>query len=1080
MAIELIKECLKFYKFEPTSKFTLRKLSIFILLLLIAEALSAQPYYFRRYQVEDGLSNNAVLCALQDKNGFMWFGTKDGLNRFDGYSFKVYRFDADDNKTIGGSSIQCLAEDKNGLLWAGTENGIYSYDSANETFTPLENDPHKLIRSILFDTHDNLWFISRLGLFKYNLKTKKIKEYPPSEYFYVSAFCETPNQELWFATPDGFVAQYNTVSNTFTTHPIFDKSPPTSSKWVENIYQTSDGHILIGTSAQGVKHFDTKTHTYKDLLSHSTDKSSIYARNFIKLDDNKYWIGTESGIYSYDLKTGASVNLKKQYNDPYSLSDNAIYAFCKDREGGIWVCTYFGGINYYPRQYATFEKFFHKVGENSISGNAVREITPDQNGNLWIGTEDAGLNKLSLSTGTVSNFKPSGLKTDISHSNLHGLISDGNELWIGTFEHGLDVMDLRTEKVIRHYGISRKPNQLRSNFIYAFYKTRAGQLLLSTTSGLYIYNRQADNFRNFPYVPDYMFYTSIMEDNAGTIWVGTVRDGIFYYNPKTRKGGFYKNETDNKNSLIDNRINRILQDHEHHIWIATEAGLSRLNTKSGKFTSYSIKNGFPSNVIYGLLEDKQNNLWISSSKGLLRFNPKTGNLKTYTKSDGLLSDQFNYNSSYKDPEGNMYFGSVKGLIKFNPANFKTDTFKPPVFITGLQINNQEAGIGAKNSPLKKSVLTTYKIRLNHTQSTFSIDFAALSYTSPVMTEYAYKMDGIDKDWTYLKQNRKAYFTDLSAGHYTFRVKASNSSGVWNTKETILQIEILPAWWASNLAFVVYGLGTALIIFILVKRDHGRIDRKNARRMEVFENEKEKEISHAKIEFFTNVAHEIRTPLTLIKGPMEKLIKRSAEIPDIEKNLKVMNKNTDRLLELTNQLLDFRKTETSGFSLNFVKTNICETLKDITLNFQVIAEQRQISYEIRLPEENLFAYIDLEAFHKIISNLTDNAIKYGRSGITIELLSQTSANEFMTIKVTSDGKTIPHEIHEKIFQPFYRAKEAEIKPGTGIGLSLSRSLAELHNGSLTLEKSSEGFNIFVLRLPIHQLIEFNLNSKWKKI
>jgi ligand-binding sensor domain-containing protein/signal transduction histidine kinase len=1069
-----------FSKFEKASKINLKKLVIFLLLLFTAQLLPAQPYYFKRYQVEDGLSNNAVLCSLQDRNGFMWFGTKDGLNRFDGYSFKVYRYDADNSKTIGGSFIQCLAEDKDGLLWVGTENGIYSYNDATETFKPLESSPHKLIRSIMFDQDHNLWFISRLGLCKYNPKTKKTKEYPTSKYFYVSAFCQMPDGELWFATPDGSVAQYNKEQDNFSLYPIFDKSPPTSSHWVENIYQTGDGHIFIGTSTQGVKYFDIQTHTYKDLLMYGPDHTTIYARNFVRLNTDVYWVASESGIFIYNLKTGETSNLKKQYNDPYSLSDNAIYGFCKDKEGGIWVYTYFGGINYYPKQYATFEKFFHKVGENSISGNAVREITPDKNGNLWIGTEDAGLNKLNLATGRITNFQPNGSNTGISHSNIHGLLADGNELWIGTFEHGLDVMDLRTEKVIRHYSISRKPHQLRSNFIYAFYKTRAGQLLLSTTSGLYSYDRNTDHFDDYPYVPDYMFYTNVLEDHEGTIWIGTVRDGIFYYNPKTKKKGFYKNEPKNRNSLIDNRVNRILEDQEHHIWIATEAGLSRLDPKSGKFTAYSIKNGFPSNVIYGLLEDRQANLWISSTKGLLKFNPHTGDLKNYTTSDGLLSDQFNYNSAYQDPKGNMYFGSVKGLVRFNPAAFRPDTFRPPVFITGLQVNNQELVIGAKNSPLKQSLLKTDQITLSHTQSSFSIDFAALSYTSPVMTEYAYKMDGIDRNWTYLKQNRKAYFTDLSPGKYTFSVKASNSSGVWNTRETLLQIEILPAWWLSNFAFVLYGLSLGILVFVFIKRDHKKMERKNARRMEVFENEKEKEIYHAKIEFFTNIAHEIRTPLTLIKGPMEKLIKRAGEIPDMEKNLKVMNKNTDRLLDLTNQLLDFRKTETNGFSLNFVQTNISEALRDIALNFQINAEQRNLDYSIVLPPEKLLAYIDLEAFRKIISNLIDNAIKYGKSRISITLLPENTVEDYFIVSVSNDGRPIQAELHEKIFEPFFRAKEAEIKPGTGIGLSLSRSLAELHSGSLVFEKSQEGFNIFVLKLPIHQLIEFNLNSKWKKI
>ncbi len=1060
-------------------RLNLKTLYLPILLLLTYSGLQAQPYYFRRYQVENGLSNNAVLCSLQDKKDFMWFGTKDGLNRFDGYAFKVYRHDADDPKTIGGSTIQCLAEDSNGLLWVGTENGIYTYNAATETFSALEKHPHKLIRSILFDERGRLWFISRLSLFRYDPETKTTVAYPPEKNFYVSAFCKTPSGELWLATADGYMAHYDSARDRFKKYPIFDQSPPVTAKWVENIYPTSDGHILIGTSDQGAKDFDIVKKTYKDLLSHAGDGSGIYARDFIAIDSNTLWVASESGIYICDRSGGKVLNLRKQYNDPYSLSDNAIYGFCKDREGGIWVYTYFGGLNYYPRQYATFEKFFHKVGENSISGNAVREIVPDNNGNLWIGTEDAGINKLNLATGKITNFKPNGLRTGIAYSNVHGLLADGKELWVGTFEHGVDVMDLRTEKVIRHYNISSRPNKLRSNFIYAVYKTRSGMLLLSTTKGLYRYNRQTDDFSHFPGIPDQLFYTHVIEDTSGTIWIGTVRDGIFYYNQATGKSGTFVNHRGNANSLVDNRINRLFEDHARNIWIATEAGLSRLEPATGRFTNYTIKNGLPANVIYGLLEDRQHQLWISSSKGLIKFNPKNGHIKNYTTADGLLSDQFNYNSCYQDSNGNMYFGSVKGMIRFNPSDFTTDTFRPPVYITGLQVNNRELMINSGDPTLDRSILMTEKIVLNHTQSSFSIDFAALSYTSPAMTEYAYRMDGIDKEWTYLKQNRKAYFTDLSPGKYTFRVKASNSSGVWNTKETTMQIDILSPWWASGPAYALYTFLAGLILFLLVKRDHKRIERRNARRMEVFENEKEKEIYHAKIEFFTNIAHEIRTPLTLIRAPMEKLMKRAAEVPDMEKNLNVMNKHTGRLLELTNQLLDFRKTETKGFSLNFVKTNITEVLKDIASSFQLIAEQKGHRYQVHVPDAPVQAYIDLEAFYKIMGNLIDNAIKYGRSTVTVTLKKPARDADQLSITVASDGRPISEDLREKIFQPFFRARETEVQRGTGIGLSLARSLAELHNGSLIAEKNNTGFNIFVLTLPVHQLIEFNLNSKWKK-
>ncbi|MNK82691.1 Sensor histidine kinase TodS [compost metagenome] len=349
-----------------------------------------------------------------------------------------------------------------------------------------------------------------------------------------------------------------------------------------------------------------------------------------------------------------------------------------------------------------------------------------------------------------------------------------------------------------------------------------------------------------------------------------------------------------------------------------------------------------------------------------------------------------------------------------------------------------------------------------------------------MTEYAYKMTGLYKDWEYLKTNRKVYFTKLAPGKYTFEVKAMvEGSNKWSNKNVKLLIRIKPPFYLSPLAYFIYLISTAAIIFYLVRRYHLKIALKNSRRMEVFEHEKQKEVYQAKIEFFTNVAHEIRTPLTLIIGPMEKLIKQAHVVPTIEKNLKIMGRNTDRLLKLTNQLLDFRKTETSDFSLNFVKANIQEILKDVFLQFQPAAEQENISYRINLPDKPLHAYIDVEAFYKIISNLLDNAIKYGKT--TVELvLEQPEDEDKFKVLVKNDGSRVPVELKDKIFEPFFRAKETEIKAGTGIGLSISKSLAQLHSGELYFDFNHNEFNIFVLALPIHQLIEFNLNGKWKKL
>ena len=384
-------------------------------------------------------------------------------------------------------------------------------------------------------------------------------------------------------------------------------------------------------------------------------------------------------------------------------------------------------------------------------------------------------------------------------------------------------------------------------------------------------------------------------------------------------------------------------------------------------------------------DEKNNNLWISTSRGLVCFNLLTEQTIIYTRANGILSDQFNFNSAYKDKAGKMYFGSVKGLISFHPDEFIKDSFIPPVYITGFQIFNKELTIAKEGSPLKKSITNTDKIILTHNQSTFSIDFASLSYTAPEMSEYAYKMEGLDKDWIYLKSNRKVYFTELSPGTYIFKVKASNSGGVWKERETVLIVEILPPWWLSTWAYCLYALAAILIVYYIIHNYHRKIEEKNRRKIEYLEIAKEKEIFQAKIEFFTNVAHEIRTPLTLIKGPLEKVIRNTGEVLGIKDSLKIMERNTNRLIDLSNQLLDFRQTEIQGFSLNYSQADISVLLEETYLNFKPLAEQKNLTFQMNIRPPHLLAFVDTEAFTKILTNLFSNAVKYANSKVYVYLL-----------------------------------------------------------------------------------------------
>lgn len=1047
-----------------------KKQLILLLLLIFTQWAYGQSYYFTHYQVENGLSNNAVICSWQDSHGFLWFGTKDGLNRFDGYNFKIFRNDPNDSLSIGSNFIYSLHEDQAGVLWVGCDRGLFTYDAAAENFHLVKEAPMHEIMDIQMDKRGNCWFICRTTLYRYQVNTRKITAYHQPGVLDFTSVCMTADGTIWASTTTGTIQQFNPISGSFTAYPVYDTTRPTVSRWIEKLYYTGKGSLLIGTAKQGAKIFDIATSTCKEILSYSTDKTDIFVRDFIHYSGNEYWIATESGIFIYNTDTRRISNLKKNYNNPYSLSDNAVYTFCEDREGGIWAGTYFGGLNYFPKQYTSFKKYFPQYGINSISGNAVREICQDHQGNLWIGTEDAGLNKLETGTGLFTHYNPDDHQHTISHSNVHGLLIDGNELWMGTFHHGLDVLNVKTGKVIRHY--SAATHALGSDFVYCLFKTRAGKIIAGTDRGLFYYDREKDNFTPIITMPA-IFYTILYEDHQGTIWAGTYSEGMYYFNPGTGKSGSFSYDAANRNSLSGNRVNWIFEDSHSTLWVAAEGGLCKFDRGNKTFRRYTTHDGFPSNIPFAVLEDAHHHFWVSTSKGLACFTPESGNIKVYTKANGLLSDQFNYNAAYKDSSGRMYFGSVKGMISFHPDEFTRNDFLPPVYITGFQVYDKELGINVAGSPLKRSITLTNAITLKYNQSSFSIDFAALSYTAPQMTEYAYKMEGLDNNWTFLTTNRKAYFTELSPGSYVFHVKAANSSGVWNSEAVRLTIRILPPFWASPWAYFLYILLATATIYYIVRNYHRRTEEKNRRMVELLEHEKEKEIYQAKIEFFTNVAHEIRTPLTLIKGPMEKIIKKVDEVPAIRNNLEIMQRNTDRLLHLTSQLLDFRKTETKGFSLNFVKADISGIIKDHYIRFKQAAEQHNLRFKLDIPDQ-LYAYVDIEALNKILSNLLNNAMKYGKSRIIVGMHPIVEEDKTFTIEIKNDGHLIPPEMKEKIFETFFRIKETDKQSGTGIGLALARSLAVLHKGVLYLKDAENDLNVFVLVLPVHQEIEFNLS------
>ncbi|MFC5683082.1 hybrid sensor histidine kinase/response regulator [Flavobacterium sp. MAHUQ-51] len=1034
------------------------KIQTLICLWFTSTASFSQEYYFKHYKVENGMSNNTVLASIQDKDGFLWFGTKDGLNRFDGYHFKTFRSGSNPNTSLGINYIQSLHEFKN-YIWVGTDKGLYSYDKKLEKFTFLNEAINNRINDIDNDFKNNLWFISFGTLVKYNVNTKETTMFDRNTFYTTSITCDQKGV-IWASSYDDLY-RYSESTQSFDKIKV---QLPNNQFSISTIYALDAKSILIGTRDHGVYKYDISSRKTTPFINGAN--KPIFVRQF-KRNKNNLWIASESGVYIYNLSNKTIRNLRKSPTDPYAISDNAAYCITIDKENGVWIGTYFGGVNYHQKQYDQFKKYFPSKNNNAIVGSAIREIKKDSKGNFWIGTEDAGINKFNLQTKSFINYQPNGTKSGLSFYNIHGVLPSGNQVWIGTFEHGLDVMDANSGKVIKHYDHSN--SNLKSDFIVTFYETPDKRLYVVTSLGIYIYDQKNDNFTVCNDFSETTHYTCLFKDNEGNFWAGSYRDGLFYYNPKTHEKVVYKYDFNNNKSISNDFINSIFQDKQNNLWIATENGLNLFDYNKREFKKFTTKDGFPSNVIYSILQDSQQNLCITTSKGLVKFNYKTKAITIFTKANGLLSDQFNYNSAFKDSNGDMYFGNLNGMISFNPKNFNTNKYNPPIFITGLQINNQDVMVNDENSPLGESVSFIKKITLKNHQSNFNIDFASLSYTAPELTQYWYKLEGINDDWIFLNKNNKVFFTELPSGSYKFRVKSLSANGVWS-KEAVIEITILPPFWASNYAFFVYFLIISGGLYWLLGRYHEMNIKENNQKIAALNNEKEKEIYHAKIEFFTNVAHEIRTPLTLIKSPLESLMKKTYESPDIIKNLSIMEKNTSRLLNLVNELLDFRKTEIEGMGLTFVEINISALVKQLQSEFTPLIEEKNIHFELELGEKSIYAFVDAEAIRKILSNLISNAIKYAKSEVIITLFRDENSFEFI---VKNDGNLIPKGLKSKIFEPFFRILGSENQTGTGIGLSLAHSLTELHKGTLKLQFQDESMNTFVLKLPLHQESEFHL-------
>lgn len=1036
-------------------------LSTLYLALCLASSLFAHDnsnYYFTHINGENGLSASNVKAILQDSYGFMWFGTKNGLNRYDGTS--ILQLNCKDlNTGTGNNNISVLFEDKNHKLWVGTDRGIYIYDPDEDVFSLLKQPssngftPDNWVAEILSDSDGNIWaLVPDQGIFCFRGEKSEYYSITNKNNFKSESpncICVSERGEIWVGTGNLGLFKYNKEKNIFEQH-LANNSELFVGKSIESICFQGEDLIMAIHDGELMKYNST---TLKLTKIPFPGERKTFLRDVVCFGD-EIWVGSHHGLFIINEKKQSVVYLKEDLMRSFSLSDNFIYTIYGDPQGGVWIGTMFGGVNYLPDNPFRFDKYVPGSDGNSLNTKRIRGLTEDNHGNIWIGTEDNGINVLNIRTGKVHQVRGSNPNHLISLCMEHY----NDRIYCGLFKQGMDVFSLPGEHL---RNISDTELNIDEGSVYAFLIDSKGRKWIGTGWGLYTAKPNESAYSRVDIV-GYNWIFDILETRDGIIWLATMGSGVWKCNPESGSFRYYPYEG---SGLGSNSVSSIMEDSKGNVWFSTDrGGISRYNEVEDRFDTFTIQDGLPDDVAYDILEDDFGYLWFGTNKGLVKFHPDTHEIHVFTTKEGLLGNQFSYKSALKAYDGRFYFGGVNGLIAFDPNMVEKKYQQAPLYISKLSIYNEEVTVHSAGSPLKKSIIHTDKIELPYNQANISFDVALLSYSTNDANQYYYRMDPLDKDWIKAASNQNISYAKLSPGKYTFRVQATQSNNGSEFSTRSLSIVVLPPWWLSIWAYLLYIIGVMFIVFCCFLWYERRRGHQMREKQKLFEVKKEKELYESKVEFFTEIAHEVRTPLTLINGPLEAIKEIQLEETRIQKYLNVIEQNTKRLLELTGQLLDFQKVGANKLNMKFEIVDITALLKGIIARFEVNITLNKKELLLNITEEPVWAAIDKEAITKILSNLLNNALKYARHTILIEL-EKDDAN--FVIRVISDGNKIPAETSQQIFEPFYQSeKKSESRGGVGIGLSLARSLALLHKGSLNLD-TSQADNIFVLTIPLNK-------------
>ena len=1031
---------------------------------------------FNHLSVNDGLSQSTIFAITQDSKGFMWFGTRGGgLNKYDGYEFTAYRNIPDMTGSLSDNTVISILEDSQGVMWIGTRyGGINRFDLATGSFItyPLKNgsevyrEASLAVRSIYEDSSGRIWIGTSQNAYLYNKSEDRfdpILKDAPFPVKEITGICEDKNGYLYFATSSRLIRYHPEKGSYDGIDYSLDPSIDLHGR-INPLFLDSHNRLWLGTPV-GLRMVNIyESFSLSDEFSEiEWPVSFSYVRTIKETRDGTLWFGTGNGLYSFLSETLDLKEYKTKPSNPSSLAHNSIYSIFEDSAAALWIGTW-SGISILDKRKFEFDHIIHLPNDPaSLSNNIVSSFQEDRNG-TWIGTEQGGLNFMDKDRQEFISYQynendPASLLSN----NVKSIFLDSNQdLWVGTFRGGLSL----------HKGNGNFEHFLKGHSVYTMAESPAGKLYIGGMKGLYLIDLASREISSevFPSSTGIRKFEAFIQvlyaDSKGRLWIGCRNEGLYLFDPVREVLMHFLSSDQDSSSISGDYVISICEDVEQNIWVGTYNGLNRFSEISHSFERISYQTGISDNVINGLLSVNEGSLWISTNSGLFDFNPGSGEVRHYDYLDGLQSNEFNRVACYKNREGELFFGGVYGFNVFKPEEIRRNPDAPPVIISDLKLFNKSVVPGEKNSPLEKHISETREIVLTHRQSSFSFDFVALNYLIPEKNQYAYMLEGYDDQWNESGRSRTASYMNLEPGNYTFRVKASNNDNVWNETGASLAIRVKGPYWSSPLAILIYILALLGLLVVLVRIVKYRTEKENELALERSEMARLKDLNQMRLQFFTNISHEFRTPLTLIAGPLDKLLS-GKHTHQKDYLLGLMRSNVNRMLRLVNQLMDFRKLENERMPLRVRPANLDDFIGQIVLGFEDLAARKMIElkYESRLNgTEGEKQWFDEGILDKVAYNLLSNAFKFTPEQGIIEV--KLIANDQQArIEVRDTGKGIEQDKVNRIFERFY-SDGGGMHAGTGIGLTLSKRLIDLHKGDIVVESEIGKGATFIVTIPVH--------------